>query len=336
MNKSDKKKSTKMILAIILFVIIVGIVITAILMNNKDNKHQEEKQKDTILLKDNLKFEINSEVTLLSLVSKDNKVKVLSEDETIDTSTLGEKEILIKYEVEEKEETKTFKIIIEDTQAPTIEFTKELSTNVGTKIDLLKDVKVSDNSKEKIKATVEGNYNFDKEGTYNLKYVAVDSSNNKKEEEFTLKVNKKTTASNNNNNKKPQTNNNTNYNEGMNITDSQAEATFNKYYNQYKNKYTTKPENFSPEKYVTIKTSNNPVKFHYEWFVGEQKWQFVADSFIDNPSDCQKIYPAPNRSGKESTYEENGITYYMGEKTQTYSLYFYIINYDDGYHHYFM
>ncbi len=170
----------------------LGLIVIMLIALTGCGDKKEEKQKDTILLKDDLKFEINSEVNLLSLVNEDNKVKVLSEDETIDTSTLGEKEITIKYEVEEKEETKTFKITIEDTQAPTIEYQKELSTNVGSKIDLLKGVKVSDNSKEEIKATIEGDYNFDNEGTYTLKYVAVDSSNNKKEEEFTLKVNKPT------------------------------------------------------------------------------------------------------------------------------------------------
>lgn len=174
-------------------VAIGGVIMSVILMNNnKDDQKQEEKQKNTILLKDDLKFEINSKVNILDIISEDNKVKVLSENEAIDTSILGEKEVTIKYEVEEKEEEKTFKITIVDTQAPNIEYKKELSTNVGTKINLLKDVKVSDNSKEEIKATIEGDYNFDNEGTYNLKYVAVDSSNNKAEEEFTLKVNKPT------------------------------------------------------------------------------------------------------------------------------------------------
>ncbi len=170
----------------------LGLIVIMLIVLTGCGDKKEEVKKDTILLKEDLKFEINSDVNLLSMISEDNKVKVLSENETIDTSTLGEKEITIKYEVEEQEEEKTFKITIVDTQAPTIQYTKELSTNVGTKIDLLKNVKVSDNSKEEIKATIEGDYNFDNEGTYNLKYVAVDSSNNKTEEEFTLKVNKPT------------------------------------------------------------------------------------------------------------------------------------------------
>ena len=94
--------SKKLFIGIIASIVIVGGGVTTgvILMNNKDNQKQEEKQKDTILLKEDLKFEINSEVKLLSLVSEDNKVKILSEDDTIDTSTIGEKEIPIKYEVE--------------------------------------------------------------------------------------------------------------------------------------------------------------------------------------------------------------------------------------------
>lgn len=188
-----KEISKKMLIIIIASIVIVGSGVTTgvILMNNKDNQKQEEKQKDTILLKEDLKFEINSEVKLLSLVSEDNKVKILSEDETIDTSTLGEKEITIKYEVEEKEETKTFKITIEDTQAPTIEYQKELSTNVGSKIDLLKGVKVSDNSGEEIKVTVEGEYDVNTPGEYQLKYSAVDSSGNKSEKDFKLIVKEK-------------------------------------------------------------------------------------------------------------------------------------------------
>ena len=219
--------SKKVIIGIVVGVVAVGGVTTgAILLNNNNDSKtkQEEKQKETIILNDNLEFEINSEVNLLSLVSEDNKVKIVSEDETIDTSTLGNKEITIKYLVDDKEEEKTFTIKIVDTQAPTIEYKKELSTNVGTKIDLLKDVKVSDNSKEEIKATIEGEYDFNKERTYTLKYIAIDSSNNKTEEEFTLKVNKKTTTSSSNNSSSNNTSNDSNT-----LTQAQAEANVKKY-----------------------------------------------------------------------------------------------------------
>lgn len=211
------KKNKKVIMIIIaIIILIIGIITSIILLNNK-----KEEPKETIILKENLEVEINSEVNLLSFISEDNKTKIISEDETIDTSKLGEQEITIKYIDRNKEEEYTFKIKVVDTEVPTIEYEKEISITEGTEVDLLKDVKVSDNSKEEIKATIEGEYDINKVGTYNLKYIAEDSSKNKKEEEFTLIVNekpketpktnttnKKTTSSNTSNN----SNNNSNSN----------------------------------------------------------------------------------------------------------------------------
>ncbi len=183
--------SKKVIIGIVVGVVAVGGVTTgAILLNGNDDNSKQEVDPNNLILNNDLEFEINSELTLLNLVSQDNKVEIVSPDEAIDTSNLGDKEITIKYLVDNNEKEKTFTIKIVDTEAPTIEYTKELSTNVGTKIDLLKNVKASDNSKEEIQVTVEGEYDFNQEGTYKLKYVAKDSSNNQAEEEFTFKVNK--------------------------------------------------------------------------------------------------------------------------------------------------
>lgn len=159
--------------------------------------NNKSEQKVDIILNNNLNFEKNSELKLSSLVSKKNKVEIINKDEIIDTSSLGTKEIILKYKDKNKEKEYRFKIKIIDTQAPTIEYQKELSTTAGTSIDLLENVKVSDNSKEEIKANVEGNYTFDNAGEYTLKYVAVDSSNNRTEEEFKLTVNEKPVENNN-------------------------------------------------------------------------------------------------------------------------------------------
>lgn len=232
----------KILIIVIIFILIIGGGTTAVvLLNNINNKiEQKEEQKIDVLLNDNLEFEINSEVKLLSLVSKDNKAKIISEDKTIDTSSLGEKELIIKYKDKDEEKEHKFKINIVDTTQPTIEAENELSTTQGTEIDLLKNVKVSDNSKEEIKANIEGNYDFNNEGTYNLKYVAVDSSNNKVEKEFVLKVNKKkiTTSSNtnkNNSNNSISNKNNTTANNqsNQNTQDNVVETKPNKTYVPY-------------------------------------------------------------------------------------------------------
>ena len=86
------------LVSIIISIVVVGGRITGvvILTGNKEElppKVEENKNNDTVVLKDNLKFEITSEVTLLSLISDNNKVKILSNDEKIDTSMLGEKRL---------------------------------------------------------------------------------------------------------------------------------------------------------------------------------------------------------------------------------------------------
>lgn len=174
-------------LLLIIPIILLLILLLILLINKEDNLP---------ILNKNLNVEINSNTTLLSFVNKDNKVTILSKDKNIDTSILGEKELTIKYKDNNKEKEYKFKINIVDTQAPSIICNKELTTEVGKEIDLLKNVSVTDNSKEDIKVKVLGEYNFNKEGTYKLKYSAIDSSNNKSEEDFTLIVKEKKNTNN--------------------------------------------------------------------------------------------------------------------------------------------
>ena len=61
-------------------------------------------------------------------------------------------------------------------------------------MDLKSKAKVSDNSKEKIKASIEGDYDSNKVGSYKLNFVAKDSSGNVAKKEFTLEVMEKEKA----------------------------------------------------------------------------------------------------------------------------------------------
>lgn len=179
-------KSHVLVSIIVGIVVVGGVVSVHIIINNTGTEAKIE-YKTNIELSDNLSFEINSELYLMSLIKKISNGELITENYKVDTSKLGSQEVIIKYFNEKQEEAEhKFNIDIVDTTKPVIEFNKELSTTSGNKIDLLKDVKITDNSNEEIKATVEGEYDFNKVGSYNLKYVAVDSSNNKTEEEFTL------------------------------------------------------------------------------------------------------------------------------------------------------
>lgn len=198
-----KKKKILLIslISIIFGCLILGLIIFGQYRNNNSNVSSNQE----IILQKDLNFEINSVIKVEDLIENHQDLEILNNDELIDTSSLGEKNIIVKYREGNEETKKEVLIKIIDTEEPIIEFNKELTTEKGISIDLLENVKVVDNSKEEITAFVEGEYSFDKEGEYILKYVAIDSSGNRREEEFILKVNKKAstnTSTNNNSNTK--------------------------------------------------------------------------------------------------------------------------------------
>lgn len=180
------KKHILLLLILIIFISVIVIIFFS--RNNLLNT-----PKTYIELYESLNFELNSDVYLLSLIKKISNGELITDNVKIDTSILGEKELKIKYINENNEEKEyAFKINVVDTTKPVIKYKKELTTTIGNKIDLLKDVVVTDNSGEKISVEINGEYDFNKVGKYTLKYVAVDSSGNKSEEEFILDILKAT------------------------------------------------------------------------------------------------------------------------------------------------
>ena len=121
--------------------------------------------------------------------------KVISKKEMVDTSKLGKKTIKIKVKnYFNKTKVFTYNIKIVDTKKPTIEADNNISIIEGDELDLKSKAKVSDNSKEKIKASIEGDYDSNKVGSYKLNFVAKDSSGNVAKKEFTLEVMEKEKA----------------------------------------------------------------------------------------------------------------------------------------------
>ena len=79
-----------------------------------------------------------------------------------------------------------------DNESPVITGNESITVIRGEGIDLLEGVTVTDNSGGKITTEVTGDYDFNKVGTYNLKYTATDSSGNKASKDFTLTVRERT------------------------------------------------------------------------------------------------------------------------------------------------
>ena len=184
MSKRRRKIRKEVIIAIVFSLIIIGLAIGLLIYFSYERLDVD--------IRDNNEVKLNEEVYNTDFINRLENGTLITEKEKIDTSTLGVVEFKLLFKDNHNKEQEfniTCKVI--DNESPTITFKSELTTEVGTKIDLLKDVEVTDNSKEEIEAEVEGDYDFNKEGEYKLYYVAKDSSGNVKKEEFTLKVNKK-------------------------------------------------------------------------------------------------------------------------------------------------
>ncbi len=185
----------------LLLVVIIGVagVYSYGYVNDKkeeENRIKEEenrkKHKLVIDVDKSIVVNLGDSIYNTDAVKKIKNGKVVSKKEEIDTSKVGEQEIVIEVEDYFKEKsTYKYKVVVEDNEKPVITFNKNISTEEGTKINLLKNVKATDNYDEEVEVSVEGEYDINKPGTYKLNYVAKDSSGNEVKEEFTLTVKKK-------------------------------------------------------------------------------------------------------------------------------------------------
>lgn len=208
MKRNFKKKSIITIVIIAILIILLVTLIVFLGRKNKTNENvNEDVQETKISLIDNLDIEVYSEITNLDLIKEIKNGEIISEKEQIDTSSLGNKEIIITYLNEKnKEKEYKFNINIIDSEKPIIDYNSPLTTTVGTKIDLLKGVSAKDNYTEDIEVTISGEYDFNKVGEYTIYYKATDSSNNETKEEAKLIVKEKSSEPKV---EQPQTNNNT-------------------------------------------------------------------------------------------------------------------------------
>ena len=96
--------------------------------------------------------------------------------------------------------TENFKLIVNeapDKEAPKVEGVKDVTTTVGTNVDLYKNLKITDNksTSEKIAKKIIGSYDINKVGTYSLAYQVTDEAGNTTTtNKFNLVVKAKTTT----------------------------------------------------------------------------------------------------------------------------------------------
>jgi len=181
---SKKKKKNYKILFITIIILIILLSIIGLFLY----KYKEKINEIKVILKENLTVEINTETKISDFITDINTGEMITEDSIIDTTKLGKQNISIDINYNEKIHNYSFEIEVIDTIGPNIESQDEISILVGYSIDLLNSVIVTDNSNEQIKPIIEGDYDFNVAGTYNLSYVATDSSGNKATKKLVLKI----------------------------------------------------------------------------------------------------------------------------------------------------
>lgn len=152
-----------------------------------------------VLMPNTTVFEYGDLVKLNDIFDNEN---ITFKDDYLDLSILGDNEIDIEYTSNDNLYKEKFKYQVVDTTAPLIWVSSSYSITVGDTTDLLEKIICADNYDKKPNCYIEGNYNANKKGNYNLKFIATDSNGNTEEAKFTLTVKDKETKNNNSNNER--------------------------------------------------------------------------------------------------------------------------------------
>ena len=139
------------------------------------------------ILKDNLDVSVYSNLKISDLIkSMDGK---LLTDEIINTDSLGSKKVSFIYvNKENKKRRGTFNVNVVDDEKPLVWLSNSYSIKVNSDVNLEDSIMCADNYDSNPSCKIIGDYDLNKVGSYDLSYVATDSSNNKNKVDFTLYV----------------------------------------------------------------------------------------------------------------------------------------------------
>lgn len=178
-----KNKKTILIVSIILGVILLSIggflLYKYIQVKNAVIK---------VELKDNLEADFADTLRVSSFIENINGKIV--DDYYLDTDSLGKKKIYFQYINDDGIKVKySYEINVVDREAPLIWLGKSYNVVKGSEDNLLEKIMCGDNYDNDPICVIEGDYDLNKVGSYNLVFKATDSSKNVSEKKFTLNVN---------------------------------------------------------------------------------------------------------------------------------------------------
>lgn len=178
-----KNKKTILIVSIILGVILLSIggflLYKYIQVKNAVIK---------VELKDNLEADFADTLRVSSFIENINGKIV--DDYYLDTDSLGKKKVDFQYINDDGIKLKySYEINVVDREAPLIWLGKSYNVVKGIEDNLLEKIMCGDNYDNDPICVIDGDYDLNKVGSYNLVFKATDSSKNVSEKKFTLNVN---------------------------------------------------------------------------------------------------------------------------------------------------
>ncbi len=163
----------------IIFILAVAIEVLAFFVINENKRKHRLKIEPELINVINLKLEVDTKVDLKELLKRDY-------NEKIETREIGKKTLALKTDNEKFSYLINYDVV--DSTPPLIKGSSTYTVTKGKSVTLENIFLCGDYYDANPKRTVEGDYNLNKTGSYNLTYIAEDSSGNKSTKDFTLKV----------------------------------------------------------------------------------------------------------------------------------------------------
>lgn len=141
-----------------------------------------------VVLKDNLESNFADTLRVSSFIESINGKIV--DDYYLNTDSLGKKKIDFEYINDDGIKIKyNYEINVVDREAPLIWLGKSYNVTRGSEDNLIDKIMCGDNYDNNPECVIEGDYNLDNVGSYNLVFKATDSSGNVSKKKFILNVN---------------------------------------------------------------------------------------------------------------------------------------------------
>lgn len=154
--------------------------------------NEYEMPKEVSLKTKEVKVEVYSKPKIIDLI-EDKNVKILNEDEILNTNSTGTKKVTIKYEYDDRTYKYDVKYNVVDTTPPKIISINKydyayVGDTTSENINYCNSAIFIDNYDRKVTCKLEGTYDINQIGFYDLKYIISDKDNNITEETLTFEV----------------------------------------------------------------------------------------------------------------------------------------------------